>query len=208
MAQVKDNANPTIHSVVISRRKERKELIDFQRWHEGGGLVLQALQLNSKTKRRPINPTHTEADLTVTDNTDNTDMEMNHIKLLKNAGLRVPSSSSSSLSSVHESYSTTTLIPFFIPSVQHRMQQQRHFQQPATNNNHDDDNDDHHNCIGHNAVERELVDEDEIFDTIRNIQDPEHPLTLEQLNVVNRNHITVQDSGCNTKPSTIHVRFT
>ena len=198
MTQVKDNANPTIHSITISRKKGRKELIDFQRWHEGGGLVLQALQRHSKTTRRPNNPTDTVADVTF--GTDNTDMEMNHIKLLQNAGLKS--------SSVHESYSTTKRIPFFIPSMQHRMQQQRHFQQTATNNNHDHDNDDHHILIDTNSVERELVDEDEIFDMIRNIQDPEHPLTLEQLNVVNRNHITVQDSGCNTKPSTIHVRFT
>ena len=32
---------------------------------------------------------------------------------------------------------------------------------------------------------------DEIFDCIRSIQDPEHPLTLEQLGVVSRDQITV-----------------
>ena len=32
---------------------------------------------------------------------------------------------------------------------------------------------------------------------IRNIQDPEHPLTLEQLNVVNLNHVQVKDKKNN-----------
>lgn len=31
--------------------------------------------------------------------------------------------------------------------------------------------------------ERDFVTPDEIFDLIRNLNDPEHPLTLEQLNV-------------------------
>ena len=40
---------------------------------------------------------------------------------------------------------------------------------------------------------RDRLDSDEIFDIIRNIQDPEHPLTLEQLGVVSREQVTVQD---------------
>lgn len=39
----------------------------------------------------------------------------------------------------------------------------------------------------------DLVEPFEIFEIIRNIQDPEHPLTLEQLNVVNLHHIVVVD---------------
>ena len=57
-------------------------------------------------------------------------------------------------------------------------------------------------------IERELMDADEVFDMIRNIQDPEHPLTLEQLNVVNRNHVSVHDCGDNNHVSTVSVRFT
>jgi metal-sulfur cluster biosynthetic enzyme len=53
---------------------------------------------------------------------------------------------------------------------------------------------------------RETYTADEIFDIIRNIQDPEHPLTLAQLNVVNRHHITVHDNY--PAMSTVHVRFT
>lgn len=49
-------------------------------------------------------------------------------------------------------------------------------------------------------VQRDAIDAEEIFDIIRNIQDPEHPLTLEQLGVVSRGQITVQDK--------LDVRFT
>ena len=49
----------------------------------------------------------------------------------------------------------------------------------------------------------EYFDAEEIFDHIRNINDPEHPLTLEQLNVVNLKDIHVEDPG-----DTILVQFT
>jgi len=58
--------------------------------------------------------------------------------------------------------------------------------------------------------ERDIIDEDEVFDIIRNIQDPEHPLTLEQLGVVSRKQISVCDrtvEGSCTY-STLDVRFT
>ena len=47
------------------------------------------------------------------------------------------------------------------------------------------------------------VDVREIFDLIRDINDPEHPLTLEQLNVVTEEQITVDD-----KKNDIKVLFT
>ena len=53
---------------------------------------------------------------------------------------------------------------------------------------------------------REAFTAEEIFHIVRNIQDPEHPLTLEQLNVVNRHHIVVQDNYPDM--SMVHVRFT
>ncbi|XP_053983603.1 MIP18 family protein galla-2 [Hylaeus anthracinus] len=46
-------------------------------------------------------------------------------------------------------------------------------------------------------------DEREIFDLIRNINDPEHPLTLEELNVVEQNLIEV-----NNKANKVHILFT
>ncbi|OMJ16129.1 Mitotic spindle-associated MMXD complex subunit MIP18 [Smittium culicis] len=37
------------------------------------------------------------------------------------------------------------------------------------------------------------IDSQEIFDRIKNITDPEHPLTLEQLNVTQKAHIFIDD---------------
>ncbi|GAA5932589.1 iron-sulfur cluster assembly protein CIA2 [Sporobolomyces koalae] len=50
----------------------------------------------------------------------------------------------------------------------------------------------------------EDIDQDEIFDLIRSISDPEHPLTLEQLAVVSASQITVQ----NGKRPQVLVEFT
>mmetsp|Transcript_8101 Transcript_8101/g.9353 ORF Transcript_8101/g.9353 Transcript_8101/m.9353 type:complete len:277 (-) Transcript_8101:32-862(-) len=56
---------------------------------------------------------------------------------------------------------------------------------------------------------RDPIKSEEIFDIIRNIQDPEHPLTLQQLNVVNLNHVAVKDVyNGDGDFSTIDVRFT
>merc|ERR1711916_119007 len=52
-------------------------------------------------------------------------------------------------------------------------------------------------------TEREPIDAQEVFDLICHINDPEHPLTLEQLNVVQLSLIHVDDSA-----SRVHVRFT
>ncbi|XP_049884413.1 MIP18 family protein galla-2 [Pectinophora gossypiella] len=46
-------------------------------------------------------------------------------------------------------------------------------------------------------------DEKEIFDLIRNINDPEHPLTLEELRVVQEENVFV-----NNKENTVEVHFT
>lgn len=50
---------------------------------------------------------------------------------------------------------------------------------------------------------REEFSAHEIFTHIRNLNDPEHPLTLEQLNVVCIDHISVND-----KLNTVLVQFT
>ena len=64
---------------------------------------------------------------------------------------------------------------------------------------------------------RDEITSEEVFDIIRNIQDPEHPLTLEQLNVVRLNMVDVVDlsvaddaavmDGQKRKFSTVHVQF-
>lgn len=54
-----------------------------------------------------------------------------------------------------------------------------------------------------NEDEREHFTAEEIFHYIRKLNDPEHPLTLEQLNVVSLNHIHVND-----KENRIVIQFT
>ncbi|CAE6426734.1 Mitotic spindle-associated MMXD complex subunit MIP18 [Rhizoctonia solani] len=49
--------------------------------------------------------------------------------------------------------------------------------------------------------EEEPIDSEEIFDLLRSINDPEHPLTLEQLKVVSAEQITVS-------PNHVMIRFT
>jgi len=49
------------------------------------------------------------------------------------------------------------------------------------------------NASDSTATNRDVVSAREVFDIIRHIQDPEHPLTLQQLNVVNLKHIEVKD---------------
>lgn len=60
--------------------------------------------------------------------------------------------------------------------------------------------------------DRDSIDAEEIFDIIRNIQDPEHPHTLEQLGVVNVEQVEVTDgeSTSSGRPpqSMVNVRFT
>jgi metal-sulfur cluster biosynthetic enzyme len=53
------------------------------------------------------------------------------------------------------------------------------------------------------------LDADEVFDIIRNIQDPEHPLTLQQLGVVSRAQIVVTAAAANSgRRPRLRVRFT
>jgi metal-sulfur cluster biosynthetic enzyme len=57
-------------------------------------------------------------------------------------------------------------------------------------------------------LHREMINEHEVFNIIRNIQDPEHPLTLEQLGVVSRQQVGVNYGYDDQGLSTIDVRFT
>ena len=51
----------------------------------------------------------------------------------------------------------------------------------------------------------EPITAEDIFDSLRNLNDPEHPLTLEQLNVCQLQLIQVIDTA---KQSLVHIRFT
>ncbi|KAJ7491249.1 FAM96B protein [Mycena latifolia] len=52
---------------------------------------------------------------------------------------------------------------------------------------------------GDEAELEELIDQDEIFDLIRSIYDPEHPNTLEELRVVSAPQITVSGNRVNVE---------
>nr|CAG8599665.1 8628_t:CDS:2 [Entrophospora candida] len=41
----------------------------------------------------------------------------------------------------------------------------------------------------------DAIDSQEVFDLIRSISDPEHPLTLEQLNVTQLEHVSIDDQN-------------
>lgn len=47
---------------------------------------------------------------------------------------------------------------------------------------------------GGTALEREPIDAQEVFEHVRDVTDPEHPYTLEQLNVVSEDLIDVDDA--------------
>ncbi len=81
----------------------------------------------------------------------------------------------------------------------------------------------HTNEVVSGDLKRDAITPNEVFQIIRNIQDPEHPLTLEQLNVVRIELIHVVDlkgesidGECLSQPdgsfmkkfSTVHVQFT
>ncbi|GAB4813401.1 hypothetical protein N2152v2_000447 [Parachlorella kessleri] len=55
---------------------------------------------------------------------------------------------------------------------------------------------------------REAIDALEIFEHIRDITDPEHPYTLEQLSVVTEDHIDVNDGGGTVRQAPRVVQFT
>jgi hypothetical protein len=63
-------------------------------------------------------------------------------------------------------------------------------------------------------VARDSLDAEEVFDIIRNIQDPEHPHSLQELGVVLLEQIEVHDQGPSSggapssSQSTVTVRFT
>ncbi|PKI84120.1 Cytosolic iron-sulfur assembly component 2B [Malassezia vespertilionis] len=61
------------------------------------------------------------------------------------------------------------------------------------------------------AVEtsNDVIDAREVFDLVRSITDPEHPLTLEQLAVVNESHIQVDEGDLSAKrPASVTLAFT
>jgi metal-sulfur cluster biosynthetic enzyme len=112
------------------------------------------------------------------------------VALLRNVGLVVPNNREK----------VTPKHPPFIPASERRVRaQQEKLKEHAEKE----------------VSKRDAMDGDEIFEIIRNIQDPEHPLTLEQLAVVSRKQVEVFDildlpesERDEFTLSTLEVRFT
>eukprot|EP00055_Hartaetosiga_balthica_P011097 m.49477 g.49477 ORF g.49477 m.49477 type:complete len:157 (+) comp7454_c0_seq1:65-535(+) len=58
-------------------------------------------------------------------------------------------------------------------------------------------------CAEEDEAVVDPIDRREVFDLLRNINDPEHPLTLEELNVIQEERIDVND-----KESYVRIQFT
>jgi metal-sulfur cluster biosynthetic enzyme len=111
------------------------------------------------------------------------------VALLRNVGLVVP-----------ERAQVTPRHPPFIPASERRARAEQEKLKEHANKQ---------------ESKRDAMDGDEIFEIIRNIQDPEHPLTLEQLAVVSRKQVEVVDildlpesERDEFTLSTLEVRFT
>jgi metal-sulfur cluster biosynthetic enzyme len=111
------------------------------------------------------------------------------VSLLRNVGLVIP-----------ERAQVTPRHPSFIPASERRAQTEKETSSRSTRQE---------------ESKRDVMDADEIFEIIRNIQDPEHPLTLEQLGVVSRKQCEVHDildipenEWDEFALSTLEVRFT
>lgn len=178
---VKENANPVVHQVQERRIQGGRTSLVFQRLNF----------VEEEDADLPLARTHDWAvERTAEDRaiflalTDVAAASPSNVRLLRKAGIAIPSSTGNALGS-----------PNFVPS------------RPLEEK-----------LVLEGLGKRDEIDAEEVFAIISNIQDPEHPLTLEQLNVVNRSHIEVHDnfvagsdtsqSGHSLPLSTVDVRFT
>lgn len=186
---MKDNANPTIYSV-------RREL-DFSEGHYRD--VIQKFDLNNRCNDQystndalqkggrnwlPKHPTpelrsvHMALSYIDDNSTSSTNEGYDSLSLLKRSGMK-PLHTSSHLS---DCFKRSFFEPFPTSSSTHI---------PSNNKQSMESHSVQCNSI---VRKRDLWTQSSVFDIIRNIQDPEHPLTLEQLKVVNIDHIKVVDN--------------
>ena len=117
------------------------------------------------------------------------------VMLLKNMGVNLPDTSSAASSSSFEA-----TIPFiYAPLRWHQAQGSNEVKDTAATTNGDEE-------AKSASDETEDLNPEEVFEIIRNIQDPEHPLTLEQLGVVSREQIVLDEHSGHRKR--LEVRFT
>jgi len=185
----KDNANPIIHDI--------EEDVGITKKRPLGWSQLEVLHVippmikfdddddddenNSNTKKYDITAySKSAADQAVAHALMDA-WEVSHgqsVELLRSAGVGIPKySHNNSNSAIHKNAITSNGIPHFIPTSIKTMQLLEHQTE-----------------LDRIQHKRDSITSDEIFDIIRNIQDPEHAgVTLEQLRVVSRAQIDVHD---------------
>lgn len=108
-----------------------------------------------------------------------------NVSLLRNIGMVIPEDPSRIASVYRE--------PLFLPSRPRTLASASAKTTPAATAD--------STSVPEAAPSRDPIEADEIFEIVKNVQDPEHPLTLEQLGVVSREQISVGENS-------VDVRFT
>jgi len=64
-----------------------------------------------------------------------------------------------------------------------------------------------HHSLNFNDSVTDEIDSFEVFEHLKNINDPEHPVTLEQLNVVRPEHIYIKDQNSSSTSSKLNYNY-
>jgi metal-sulfur cluster biosynthetic enzyme len=200
----KQNANPTVLAVEKNSSRLKRQAQSYPElaaWstdnmlEENGWEILPSQNSPARTKHRT--PTDRAILQALTEASIAT--KGKGVALLRNLGLNIPTTDT-----LMQPIFTDTFVdpPRFVPlTTRHRSK--------IRNTNTSDES-----KSKRTEKRRDMVDADEVFEIIRNIQDPEHPLTLEQLGVVSKRQIDVHDIMDDrldqriASYSTLDVRFT
>jgi len=180
---MKENANPTVYSVPTKEQKNDLSFaatsllkrIDCKEAHTHDSLLrLRPNQLLTPTERSVQSALASIHDTLKHDKVGEDDA----LGILHLAGIHT----------THTPSIQKTIYPSPQDIIERMDTRSIHFFQPSTSRSPSST----HAAIVSNK-ERDQLTQREVFDIIRNIQDPEHPLALEQLNVVSYAHVQVVD---------------
>mmetsp|Transcript_15058 Transcript_15058/g.20989 ORF Transcript_15058/g.20989 Transcript_15058/m.20989 type:complete len:321 (+) Transcript_15058:171-1133(+) len=200
----KENANPTVHAVRKRRTKgkgrkpigwdqvERFNFVSENTKNIRGGSddcprssldekVLQTLPSDWNTARSAEERAIFLALADTAGSSSSQEQQENNVGLLKTAGFSIYPTIPKP---VPQALRQPSFIPATLPSSSVSRSKNRGAMLPKEEKK----------KTASKSARRDRIDAEEVFNIIRNIQDPEHPLTLEQLNVVNLDHVDVYDS--------------
>jgi hypothetical protein len=189
---MKENANPTVYNVTQSRDDEY-----YQNLIASKSISRFNFNPNTVNIFNPSSiPTSTERCIYLAmqsmrqggGGSEQQPSSYEPLSLLHMAGM-VPESNEKSLNEIHQQQQQTK--PLNLPNIfeSHGFVPYQQFKENEGEGGDETDKE--------LSSKRDPIEPEEVFDLIRNIQDPEHPLTLEQLNVVNLNHVQVKDKKNN-----------